>query len=242
MSRIDILLPRNIDVKLWRYMDFLKFVDLLQRRALWFTRLDSFQDKHEGLLPKSVSEALSVLAVVDNAEYGGFTYEKWRKRGCVSCWHINDGESAAMWDLYSTQAGIAVCTRVSRLRDAIQDGFDPGSWGLYGNAVRYVDFGTFNEPWYNVEIAKPVVRAADLHLKRRSFEHEREYRLTTTLEGADENRLGKHVPLCLATMIEEIRVAPTAQDWIVEVVRQQMKQSGLDVRVTKSDLYDAVLQ
>jgi hypothetical protein len=242
MSRIDILLPRNIDVKLWRYMDFLKFVDLLQRRALWFTRLDSFQDKHEGLLPKSVSEALSVLAVVDNAEYGGFTYEKWRKRGCVSCWHINDGESAAMWDLYSTQAGIAVCTRVSRLRDAIQDGFDPGSWGLYGNAVRYVDFGTFNEPWYNGEIAKPVVRAADLHLKRRSFEHEREYRLTTTLEGADENRLGKHVPLCLATMIEEIRVAPTAQDWIVEVVRQQMKQSGLDVRVTKSDLYDAVLQ
>ena len=241
MSRIDILLPRNIDVKLWRYMDFLKFVDLLQRRALWFTRLDGFQDKHEGLLPKSVSEALSVLAV-DNSEYSGFTYEKWRKRGCVSCWHINDGESAAMWDLYSTQAGIAICTRVSRLRDAIQDGFDPGSWGLYGNAVRYVDFATFNEPWFNVDVAKPIVRAADLHLKRRSFEHEREYRLTTTLEDEDEHQFGKLIPICLTTMIEEVRVAPMAQDWIMEVVRQQVRAHGLDVPVTKSALYDAVLQ
>ena len=139
-------------------------------------------------------------------------------------------------------AGIAICTRVSRLRDAIQDGFDPGSWGLYGNAVRYVDFATFNEPWYNVDVAKPIVRAADLHLKRRSFEHEREYRLTTTLEDEDEHQSGKLIPICLTTMIEEVRVAPMAQDWIMEVVRQQVRAHGMDVPVTKSALYDAVLQ
>ena len=196
MNKIDILLPGNIDVKLWRYMDFLKLVDLLQRRALWFTRLDQLRDPHEGLFPKSVRSALSVLSV-ETAAYASFTYEKWRKRGCVSCWHINDGASAAMWDLYSAQAGIAVCSCVSRLRDAIGDGFDPGSWGLYGNAVRYVAFDSYNEPWLNAENSRPVIRASELHLKRLSFEHEREYRLTTTLEDAEEDGLGKHVPLSL---------------------------------------------
>src|SRR5450759_5853833 len=108
MSQIYIILPKNTDQKLWRYMDFLKFADLLQRHALWFTRLDELQDKHEGLLPRYVNEALSVLAV-DNPGYRAFTYEQWRKRGCVNCWHMSEYESAAMWDLYALRGGIAVC-------------------------------------------------------------------------------------------------------------------------------------
>jgi hypothetical protein len=241
MNRIDILLPGNIDVKLWRYMDFLKLVDLLQRRALWFARLDQLRDPHEGLLPKSVRSALSVLSV-ESPAYSRFTYEEWRKRGCVNWWHTGDHESAAMWELYAQRGGIAVCSRISRLKAAIPHGYDTGSWGLYGSAVRYVDFDSYDEPFLNAQTSQPVIRASELHLKRLNFEHEREYRLTTTLDGADENRIGKHVPLCLATMIEEIRVSPTAQDWMVVAIACELKLYGLDVRVTKSSLYDAVLQ
>jgi hypothetical protein len=240
MNRLDILLPGGIDVKLWRYMDFLKLVDLLQRRALWFARLDQLRDAHEGLLPKSVRSALSVLSV-ESAAYGRFAYEPWRKQGCVNCWHMSEYESAAMWDLYAVRGGIAVCSHVSRLKAAVSPDYEPGSWGLYGNAVRYVDFDSYNEPFLSVESGKTVVRASELHLKRLSFQHEREYRLTTTLDGADENRIGKHIPLCLATMIEEIRVSPTAQDWMVEAVASEVKQYGIEVLVRKSNLYDPLL-
>jgi hypothetical protein len=162
--------------------------------------------------------------------------------GHTLCTHIGDHESAAMWELYGQRGGIAVCSRISKLKGAIPAEYDTGSWGLYGNAVRYVDFDSYDEPFMNAATSQPIIRASELHLKRLSFEHEREYRLTTTLDGADEHRIGKHVPLCLATMIEEIRVSPTAQDWMVEAIACELKQYGLDVRVTKSGLYDAVLQ
>ena len=37
--------------KIWRYMDFTKFIDILENEALFFTRSDRFEDKFEGTLP-----------------------------------------------------------------------------------------------------------------------------------------------------------------------------------------------
>jgi hypothetical protein len=239
-TRAYLKAPENSDAKIWRYMDFTKFADLLQRSALWFTRLDGFPDKHEGLLPNSVLGALSMLSV-ENPNYGKFNYEEWRKRGCVNCWHMNENESAAMWDLYSKDAGIAVCSRISRLRSALPEDYDPGPWGIYGDAVRYVDFGNYEATLLNVQTSKPVITASELHLKRLSFSHEREYRLTSTLEGAEEGRPGKHVPICLKTLIEEVRVSPLAQDWIVDVVRNEVGVHQFAFPVSKSSLYDPVV-
>jgi hypothetical protein len=85
---------------------------------------------------------------------------------------MSEYESAAMWDLYSTQACIAIWSRISRLQEAIPKEFDPGSWGLYGNVVNYVDFQMHSRPWTSATTDKPVVRAADLH---RDSEFSREF-------------------------------------------------------------------
>lgn len=37
---------------LWRYMDFVKFVSLVEMSALWFSRLGALQDKYEGTIPE----------------------------------------------------------------------------------------------------------------------------------------------------------------------------------------------
>jgi anaerobic selenocysteine-containing dehydrogenase len=79
-----------------------------------------------------------------------------------------------------------------------------------------------------------------LHLKRKSFEHEREYRLTTTLERKDNKAPGKYIPISLEEMIEEVHVSPTAPDWIVEVVQKEVSNHKLEVEVLKSDLYGPV--
>lgn len=42
--------------KLWRYTDFAKFLFLLERRALWFSRLDTLGDPYEGMPPRPFIE------------------------------------------------------------------------------------------------------------------------------------------------------------------------------------------
>lgn len=66
--RLAINSPDGLDHELWRYMDFSKFVSMLQQKALWFTRLDQFPDPYEGLLTKPTAEF--------------FEQTKWRE-GCT---------------------------------------------------------------------------------------------------------------------------------------------------------------
>ena len=40
--------------KIWRYMDFTKFVNLLDTESLFFCRADRFYDKWEGIFPKKM--------------------------------------------------------------------------------------------------------------------------------------------------------------------------------------------
>ncbi len=43
----DFELPEN-NPKIWRYMDFTKFMDMLDKESIFFTRSDKFDDKFEG--------------------------------------------------------------------------------------------------------------------------------------------------------------------------------------------------
>lgn len=232
--KIFITNPEEKDTVLWRYMDFLKFVDLLQSKSLWFTRLDQFQDPYEAYLPTALREVLQKKWSACEA-YSCFTYEEWRRLACANCWVMSDYESAAMWELYSKEKGLAICSRPSRLREAIKENHEIGSWGLYGHRVSYVDFESF-QPFFDVSTKQPTLTAADLHLKRKSFKHEEEYRLTSTLEKGDPDALGKHIPVLLNELIEEIRIAPTAPDWVRQVVQREVEVYGLHTPVSKSDL------
>jgi SAM-dependent methyltransferase len=86
----------------------------------------------------------------------------------VSCWHINDGESAAMWKLYTAAgSGIAIESTRARLEGALQGD------RIIVDQVRYMDFDTD-------EIEKGH-RHYGLFIKRRSFAHEQELRATILL-------------------------------------------------------------
>ena len=45
--------PANPDTKIWRYMNFTKFVSMLEHQALWFSRADKLGDPFEGSMPKT---------------------------------------------------------------------------------------------------------------------------------------------------------------------------------------------
>lgn len=46
--------PSNLDVKVWRYMDFTKFIYFLHTDKLFFSRVDKLSDSFEGSSPKEV--------------------------------------------------------------------------------------------------------------------------------------------------------------------------------------------
>ena len=62
--------------KIWRYMDFTKFIDILENEALFFTRSDRFEDKFEGTLPiaNEVIKEKENKILEDKIEY---EHRKW---------------------------------------------------------------------------------------------------------------------------------------------------------------------
>jgi hypothetical protein len=111
----DLVTPPRKTV-LWRYMDFAKFVDMIEGRTLWFARIDQLQDPLEGThtdaefawIRKNL-KAKRAQALVDVFKFA-------RAELYVNCWHSGKAESLAMWDLYGKGSGVvAVKSTVGRL-------------------------------------------------------------------------------------------------------------------------------
>lgn len=127
--------PPNPNVKIWRYMDFAKYVSLLIQGALWFSRIDRLQleDRFEGSssrlnltilrselekfdLPRTEIERLTRPPEVSTRSH---------ENSYVNCWHMNQRESAAMWKLYARSGdAIAVQSTYSRLHASLPDKAD----------------------------------------------------------------------------------------------------------------------
>ena len=121
--------PKNEDQKIWRYLDLLKFIDLLETQELFFSRADKLGDDFEGTYTKKAWEQREKIFKIweDNGGKDG-EIQKFREmyeRGTiytiqnffVNCWHMNDFESAAMWRLYlKSNEGIAIQSTFRRLK------------------------------------------------------------------------------------------------------------------------------
>lgn len=90
----------NVNVKIWRYIDFAKFVSLLDSASLYFCRADMLGDSYEGTLPNKTIET-----VTTRFTEGGIGHEIERMFNLtkeaklttyINCWNIAEHESAAM--------------------------------------------------------------------------------------------------------------------------------------------------
>ncbi len=210
--------PENLDVRVWRYMDFTKFVSMLENRGLFLPMVAKLDDPFEGSYARA-NEVLRPLVYrhIKN-EFdlsAGEMVQRLRAFVPASCWHSNDQESAAMWKLYAkTNEAVCVQTTFRKLRDAM------GSTARVG-MVRYVDYET---DW--IPESNPL---APFLYKRKSFEHEHEVRalippenVAEILKGAaaKSEEAGKWVAVDIAQTIERVFIAPDAPDWFLELVQQ----------------------
>ena len=245
------------NIKIWRYMDFQKFVSLLDKQALFFRKVKMLQDNYEGTLPvfaRLVKASMSKLFSNGNAytNYVDGLLKLLKATTLVNTWHMNEVESAAMWDLYSNNnAGIAIQSTYKRLSESFGINKKDDVWI---STVKYIDY------------SKGLSGFSDIFgaftCKRLSFQHERELRAFTSLLGrqfmgslldqskritplpmtqeitqADRETTGKYIRISLDSLIERIYLSPLSEDWHIDLVKSIARKHGINKKIVRSGLY-----
>jgi hypothetical protein len=107
--------------RIWRFMDLGKFISALHTSSLFFCRADLLRDPYE-CMPneKMIEDYAKRVPRADNRFLEDMRQMTVANRlwTYINSWHMNEFESAAMWELYlKNQEGIAIETDFARLRD-----------------------------------------------------------------------------------------------------------------------------
>lgn len=222
--------PDDPTTKIWRHMDFTKFVSMLENEGLFFARVDCLDDPFEGSYARG-NEAIRNL-IPEEYRAHPFVFGQMRsaakwlsQRVVVNCWHMSEYESAAMWKLYArTEEAICIQSTYERLRHCLPN-------KVYIGQVKYIDYEREYIPEGN--LFWPFMH------KRRSFEHERELRAVTVLWPRESGALpesGIWVRVDLNHLIEKIYVAPAAPPWFSDLASKVVARYALDKPVIQSSL------
>lgn len=237
--------PPDRQSKIWRYLDFAKFVSLLKDGVLVFNRSDKYEDPFEGTLPfvKLQTQEAKILAERLDTRYHGDKYYNRIARTWVylNCWHLNEHESMAMWKLYGYwDESVCIQSTYQLLDAALPEDVVLGS-------VKYIDYGHYQMPpgW-----VQPFFH------KWKSFDYENEVRavaanfpisdgelarqIDSRAELSELEKLNppvKRITVDLNFLVERIYVSPLAESWFVDLVKDVTEKYGLNKsKVTRSAL------
>ena len=254
------IVPDDENVKIWRYFDIPKFLWLIEKRSLYFSRCDLLGDPFEGSLPsapdqitfeplfkKITAERLKLDENDIELEPSPSIVDNWRKCCYICSFHMNDHESAALWSMYTkAKQGIAIQSTFKKLVDSLKN-YDINP--VFIGSVKYIDRRV-----ETIDVMQNMFLPI-LH-KVKSFEYEREiravihnprevYSLPKTGSVAPspievcEKCGGINVPIDLDCLIEHAYLAPTTKPWIKELLTSLMAKQGVRIQLEQSSLDDS---
>ena len=167
---------------------------------------------------------------------------------------MNDGESAALWRLYSENKyeTIAIQTTFGKFKSEIENKW-PRDGGPHISKVKY-EPDNAGESVGGFSCFKRFRDLEEIIYKRPSFAHEKELRafIFQRVDKLRENDTLKNevhlkkliqerlkfirIEITPSNLIEMVYVSPLAKDWFVELVKNV--SGDLKDRVLKSDLYE----
>jgi len=243
--------PCDENAKIWRFMDLPKFLDLLESGDLYFTQLARLReiDPYEGWPShhflhwphglKGVLNDDAIDAMEHNKSRTRDSLTFFSKSLYVSCWHLNDAESAAMWKLYADK-GVAIQSTFKQLCEAFGDS---------RKHLVYVGQTTYHD--YRVEQITAAGEFGGAFNKRISFECEREIRALVkgyspevAWQLVNSGKQLRHrkcfrVPVDLRTLIQKIYISPDQQKWFKNLIPKVLERYGLsDLPIEDSELSD----
>ncbi len=237
--------PDDPSIAIWRYVDLAKYADMLQKKALYFSRADKLGDPFEGSLTKKQYEDLKHQAKTHVEKHGLSPKEaanhfesmiciprRFRQNTFVSCWHMNEGESEAMWKIYGeSKLSIAIKSTYATLEKILDDARCASGGLILGPALGRVTYGGHEEDktifHHRQELIGSMMR------KRWAFRHEEECRAVMWMEDSvppsdgrplDEmpptHPSGIDFPVPLEKLVSEVVISPLAPEWFLPVVEK----------------------
>ncbi len=247
---------------IWRYLHFDKFASLILRKALWFSKLEIFEDNEEGITPSVTRAELKrqhcemenwfpdeerrqqVQKFVEDNEDSG------RELIVASCWFMADDESSNMWEDYGgTEDSVVVKSSVGALARSLVMSHKR----FWIGAVKYIDPESY-EGMNAYEGSQAHLRA---FIKNAKYSHEKELRVATmnwvapgclNPDGSPPTekqrsgymyslgRRGIFVETNLSTLIAEVRTNPFESDSHRAKVELLLGEGGCEVAVNSSRL------
>ena len=249
----------EFNYSIWRYLDFSKFVNLLENSNIFFPIVDLFEDRLEGIhnaIGKNdfyditdegqiimIDSALDARQIENSQLLKGYLshhVETIRKSVGVSCWRFSEHESHAMWKVFlSSNEGVAIRTTLDDIFKGIKCSKE--NQNIYIGKVNYIDFKNEKIPIDNMFNA--------LFHKNIYFEHEKELRiLAYEVNNIDEetfkignlkemNFSGVTLEFDYKIIIKEIIVSPYASKWFFDLVKKLcIDKYELDVKINWSQI------
>jgi hypothetical protein len=210
---------------LWRYQDLPRYLDLLIRKKLFFTRFDCFEDPFEGQYNVVAENAVDY---VRRLQSNNIIFS-------VSTWHRNSAENYAMWNIYAKSYGLAVQTNYKRLKDSFRVSDKP----VHIGKVIY-----YNESSHQIPTDDPL--APFLH-KRCMYEYENEVRCCYILDEKEKNIIweeqdtynGVFIPVDLDILIERIFISPYAPKWFRDLIERTNEMFNIHKEIVHSTVFQS---
>lgn len=204
-------IPREPHAAVWRYLNFAKFMWLLETGALFLPYTELFPDALEGGKQQSSTEAGRAR----------------RQRAAVSSWHASEHESEAMWRIYSPpHEALALRSTYERLRTGLPD-------YVRIHLVQYADSPPASDdpllPFFFKRRAYEHEKELRAVLGR-----------PPAGSNAVEEESGWQLPVKTDDVIERVYVSPFAQQWFYDLVQGVIRRYGLHIAVERSELTGTV--
>lgn len=211
--------------KIWRYLSLSKFEDIINTNSLYFSRIDQFKDKLEGV--SSFSSIKNIISDEQrNEEQKRETLRLYqirmdnnRKVSFACCWHINENLNNSLWDEYGGNSfeSIAIQTNVKKLNKVLNDTKLP----VLNEPVQYFDEPYFNQNAYWF----PTL------FKRSEFEKEQELRSILFVHGFKLK--GLKINIKPEELISKIYIHPNASKEFFKKIRLFIKDKGLKIPIAQ---------
>lgn len=214
------VLKNSIGKPIWRYMDFWKFLNLLETSSIYFSNSENLGDNYEGRIPSVVYEMMlkedEEKGNSHNKEKNDFLERVLRKETLISSWTYSEKESFAMWKMYAKdKMGVAIRTNLTSLKNC----FSETTRNIYIGEVNYFDERNFKYPTYNLYY--PFLVKVDY------YNFEKEIRCITSCTP-DEEKGNKLVKIDCNELIKEVYISPNSRQEfrkILELLRKEYKQN-----------------
>ncbi|HVU97736.1 MAG TPA: hypothetical protein VHE34_21075 [Puia sp.] len=178
MKRYDTYHTTELTEKyLYRFLPKKYLFDFLDKKAIWFSRADQFGDKMESVLLKDL--------LVEKPDFAALA--KRKRRFLISCWHLANNESLALWDAYAKDRDERRVAAIRFYRTSLAKLFKEGI-SMNDHAFNYrAQWMQGSIQYRNLTTIRKVQDAQDAMVKyavfrkEHAFRYESEYRFVLEL-------------------------------------------------------------